>query len=128
MNCDLNSVTLTALLAVGPSIGIAILPPSASAADTADQRDRLVESRLKDLSTTNDAAIARQRIEPGRELDALGNPRVVLRPEEPMQADKAVRTEVQSSLHRLRRETVSQQTEDGRKARVDESLERASRR
>jgi hypothetical protein len=135
-----QSKTFTALLNIGLDIAkvlatvlatvvaMVVPPASASAADAADQRARIVESNLRDLSTANESAVSRQRIETGREVDALGNPRVVLRPEQPRSADQAVGAEVQSSLHRLRRETVSQQTADGRKARVNESLERASGR
>ena len=122
----LNRVRIAAIASITCSIGLC-LATSAGAAETAEQRARIVESSLKDLSAANDAAIARQRLEPVQETDALGSPRVVLKSEPAATADSRVRTEVQSSLHRLRRETVSQQIEDGRKARVDESLERAAR-
>jgi hypothetical protein len=92
-----------------------------------DRRARIVESNLKDLSTANDAAIARHRLTADRELDGLGNPRVALQPESISPTDTRVRQDVQSSLHRLRRETVSQQTEDGRTARVQENLDRTAR-
>ncbi|TNF87307.1 MAG: hypothetical protein EP301_07045 [Gammaproteobacteria bacterium] len=124
MKYALTPVSFVALIAVGFT-GV-MLPMSPSAADSTDQRARIVESSLKDLSVSNDAAIARQRLETGRETDVLGDSRVVLRPEQPIDSDRAVRREVESSLHRLRRETVSRQTEDGRKARIDESLERAT--
>ena len=91
-----------------------------------DRRARIVESNLKDLSTTNEAGITQHRLTAERELDALGNRRLALQPESVSPPETRVRQDVQSSLHRLRRETVSQQTEDGRTARVQESLERAS--
>ncbi len=107
-----------------------LLSSGAAAADAAaassDARARIVESSLKDLSAANDAAIARQRLEPGRATDALGDSRVVLQPEPLPPVDQRVSQDVQSSLHRLRRETVSRQTEDGRKVRVEEGLERAA--
>ena len=92
-----------------------------------DRRARIVESNLKDLSSTNEAAITRHRLATDRSLDALGNPRLALQPEPVPPTDTRVRQDVQSSLHRLRRETVSEQTEDGRTARVQESLDRATR-
>ncbi len=113
---------LTAALSIALSAGV--LPHVACAAERSEQRARIVESSLKDLTASNDAAIARQRIEPSREADALGNPRVALMPEQRVEADTLVRNDVQSSLHRLHRETVSRHTEDGRKARLDESLKR----
>ena len=126
MNHALTPVSFFVLIAA--SFTGVMLPMSPSAADSTDQRARIVESSLKDLSVSNDAAIARQRLETDRETDALGDSRVVLRPEQPIDSDRAVRMEVESSLHRLRRETVSRQTADGRKARIDESLERAKDR
>ena len=109
-------------LSVGLVGTLAGLPAAAD-----DQRARSVESSLRDLSTSNDAAIARQRIEPGRSVDALGEQRVVLEPMPRPSTEAIVRGEVEYNLHRLRRETVSAQTEDGRKARVNESLDRAQR-
>jgi len=109
------------------AIGLGAMTLNASAADSADQRARIVESSLRDLSAGNESAIARQRIEPRRGTDALGNPRIVLQPEPRIESDSLVQAEVESSLHRLRRETVSRQTVDGQKSRVDESLERTAR-
>ena len=104
-----------------------LFPVEAGAADGSEQRSRIVESSLRDLSTANDAAIARQRLEPTAGIDTLGNPRVTLEPRPLPDSQQRVAGEVQSSLHRLRRETVSAQTADDRKARVDESLDRATR-
>ena len=106
---------------------VAIYSDTAAAADSSDQRSRIVESSLKDLSIANDTAIARQRLEPATGVDALGNTRVTLEPRPLPDSQQRVEREAQSSLHRLRRETVSAQTEDGRKARVDESLDRTAR-
>ena len=115
-----------------PGMGLAVLllmllPLGALGAASSDQRSRIVESSLKDLSVANDAGIARHRLEPATGVDALGNPRVTLEPRPLPNSQQRVNQNVESSLHRLRRETVSAQTEDGRKARVDESLDRASR-
>jgi hypothetical protein len=99
---------------------------SAASAGSEELRARIVESNLKDLSETNETAIGRQRLDPIRTLDAQGMPRVDLKPREQPQADQLVCQEVASSLHRLRRETASSQTEDGRKARIDETLTRAA--
>jgi hypothetical protein len=98
----------------------------AASAGSEELRARIVESNLKDLSATNEAAIGRQSLDPIRTLDAQGMPRVDLQPREQNQTDQLVRQEVASSLHRLRRETASSQTEDGRKARIDETLTRAA--
>ena len=89
-----------------------------------DHRARIVESSLKDLSTANDAAIGRDRLEAAPSSDALGAPRVQLQPPEQPQADVMVQREVESSLHRLRRETVNARTSDRRKAAVDDTLSR----
>lgn len=91
-----------------------------------DYRSRVVESSLKDLSVRNDAAIASGRLTQGTSTDVLGNPKVELSPEPRPTTDALIGAEVQSSLHRLRREAVSTQTPDGRKARVNENLDRAA--
>lgn len=131
MKSDLSSLRLAALLSLclGATGGLAdsLSARTAYAADSAQLRSRIVESSLKDLSTANDAAIARQQLTPKPGRDALGNPRVVLQPELPVDTTTAVRTDVQSSLHRLRRETVSRQTMDDRKAKIDENLARTAR-
>lgn len=119
-------------LAMAFAIGMTLPPEPAAAADArqaaaSDQRSRIVESSLKDLSNRNDAAISGSRISAQPGTDALGNPRVDLQPEPRPQTDELVRAEVESSLHRLRRETVSRQTDDGRQARVEETLDRAAR-
>ena len=112
-----------------PLLILALTLVSRVAADTAadEQRARIVESNLRDLSSANDAAITRQRLTAERQRDALGNPRLALRPEPVSPTDLEVRQDVQSSLHRLRRETVSQRTEDGRTARIQDSQDRATR-
>ncbi len=114
------------LLLTAAALALSVALPAAASSAT-DQRARIVESNLKDLSAANDAAIARHRLEPNRELDAMGSSRVALRPEQTPSVDTRVGQDVQSSLHRLRRETVSSQTADGRKARVEDSLDRAAR-
>ena len=103
----------------------AIMTTTASAA-AEDHRSRVVESSLKDLSARNDAAIARGQIRHEASADPLGNPRVKLTSEPLPASDVLIGAEVQSSLHRLRRETVSIQTPDGRKARVNENLDRVA--
>lgn len=118
----LYGLGLTVLLTIGLADGLI-----AHAADSTEQRARIVESSLKDLSRANDAALTRQRIEPGRELDPFGNPRVALLPTPAADIESVVGANVESNLHRLRRETVSRHTEDGRKARVEERLDRAVR-
>ena len=85
-----------------------------------------MESSLKDLSARNDAAIASGQIKDEASADPLGNPRVKLTSEPLPSSDVLIGAEVQSSLHRLRRETVSIQTPDGRKARVNENLDRVA--
>lgn len=91
-----------------------------------DNRSVTVESTLKDLSRANDAEIARQGLTavPGR--DGTGQPRTELvQPPQP-DAAEAVSGAVQSSLHRLKRDTVIRQTPDGRKVLIEDSRDRAS--
>jgi len=91
---------------------------------TGDHRARIVESTLRDLSRTTDAANSRQAIEIGRSSDAMGAPIVSLKPQEVPGTKKLVAQDIQSSLHRLYRDTANRQISDGRKARVEESLSR----
>jgi hypothetical protein len=89
-----------------------------------DTRARIVESTLKDLSIQNDAALKSIRTGPAPATDPMDGARVDLRPEPVSPASAGVDEAVASSLHRLRRETVSKQTQDGRKARVEEQVDR----
>ena len=89
-----------------------------------DQRARIVESGLKDLSAANEAAIARQRVDPVPSTDSLGAPRVRLQPPPEPDADALVREDIQSSLHRLHRETTGIRTGDDRQAIVEDTLNR----
>ena len=94
-------------------------PPMALAAEV-DNRSRIVESSLKDLSRSNDAAIGTNRLEARSTSDTLGNPRVDLTPRPRPESRTLVRSDVESSLHRLKRETASTREPDDRKARVRE--------
>ena len=118
--------SMTTLLSAALSTAALLIPCNASAASAGSEelRARIVESSLKDLSATNEATIGRQQLDPTRTTDALGIPRVDLKPRELPQPDQLVRQDVESSLHRLRRESVSRQTVDDRKARIDETLTR----
>ncbi|MEM8769555.1 MAG: hypothetical protein AAGE43_19120 [Pseudomonadota bacterium] len=105
-------VTMTALLA---------MPGAAPLAAEIDTRSRIVESNLRDLSRSNDAAITSNRLQARPSSDALGNPRLDLTPRPRPDSSTLVRSDVQSSLHRLRRETASAREPDDRKARVREN-------
>jgi hypothetical protein len=89
-----------------------------------DQRSRTVESSLRDLSNRNEAALGSIKDTPQQHPGAFRGDRVDLTPSDIPSTASLVRDDIASSLHRLRRETVSSQTEDGRKARVNESLDR----
>ena len=111
----------------GPVIGLVLalvlalgLPTTALAAEL-DKRSRIVESSLKDLSRSNDAAIGSKGLEARPASDALGNPRVDLTPRPRPESPTLVRSDVQSSLHRLKRETAGNREPDDRKARVREN-------
>ncbi len=97
------------------------MPGTALLAAEVDNRSRIVESSLKDLSRSNDAAIGSNRLQARPTNDALGNPRVDLTPRPRPDNESLVRADVQSSLHRLRRETASAREPDDRKARVREN-------
>ncbi len=89
-----------------------------------DTRSATVQSTLKDLSTTNDAAIAGKGLKAVPGKDALGEPRTDLVVPPPPDTATRMQDEVQSSLHKLRRETVISQTPDPRKAQVDNDRDR----
>ena len=103
-----------------PWLLVAVIPVHAADPLSRDTRSITVESSLKDLSRSNDAAITGNRISatPGR--DALGQPRTDLVVTPRPDAPATVGAEVQSRLHKLNRETVTRQTPDGRKARVQQ--------
>lgn len=94
----------------------------------ADQRALIIESSLKDISTSNDAAIADQQLLRSPSVDALGQPRLDLSNERPVNAnaDAEIRAEVDSSLHRLRRETAISQSTDDQRSQIEETLDRAA--
>lgn len=96
----------------------------AAESDRHDRRAVTVESTLKDLSRTNDAAIGGRQLTPMPGKDALGQPRTDLVREPPPDTAAVVSGEVQSSLHRLRRETVIRQAPDDRAALVQDALDR----
>lgn len=110
---------LTGILLTGAFHGPAV---SAAEPDFRESRARITESKLRDLSRQNEAGLKsivttpRPESVPGRRVDLSG--------EGPPEAAALVRGEVQFSLNRLRRETVSARTADGRKARTDESIDR----
>jgi hypothetical protein len=89
-----------------------------------DDRSRIVESSLKDLSNRNDSALGSTRDTPRPAADPYRGDRVDLGPEEVATVEALLRSDIQSGLHRLRRENASRQTPDGRQARVNESLDR----
>jgi len=91
-----------------------------------DNRSVTVESTLKDLSRSNDAAIGRPAITPVPGKDALGQPRTDLVVQPPPDAAAVVRGEVQSGLHKLKRDTVISQTPDDRKAQVEIDRDQAA--
>jgi len=101
-----------------------LLAPATLAADS---RARVVESTLKDISIRNDAALVSIESVPTSASNPLEGNRVNLEPELRPASATLVQQDVESSLHRLRRETASMQTDDERKARVEESLDRADR-
>lgn len=107
---------------------LAVWPAVMLGAGADDERARIVESTLKDLSGRNEAAASSNRIQVQPSNQALDGKRADVRPEPPPAASRAVAQEVSSSLHRLRRETASSVTADGRQARVNESLDRAAER
>lgn len=92
---------------------------AADARYDADHRSRIIESSLRDLSRNNDAAVARSGLSVSRGTDIQGMPRVELSPAPAPGVDALVEADVQSSLHRLRRETASQQATDDRRARIE---------
>lgn len=94
-------------------------------ASAADQRTRIVESSLEDLSLRNDAALPSIRDTPQPGSDPFSGKRVDLNQKPAPTSTERVAQDIQSSLHRLRRETVSRQTADNRQARVNESQDRA---
>ncbi|MGE0625871.1 MAG: hypothetical protein AB7I04_19660 [Pseudomonadales bacterium] len=104
----------------------AALPLQAAEPSRHDNRAVTVESTLKDLSRRNDAAISSQGITPAQGQDALGQPRTDLEVRPEPDTRVVVSGEVQSSLHKLRRETAIQQTPDDRKARVQDDRDRAA--
>ena len=109
-------------LALLPALtALLVIPGAATLAAEIDTRSRIVESNLKDLSRSNDAAISSNRLEARPTSDALGNPRLDLTPRPRPDSSTLVRSDVQSSLHRLRRETASAREPDDRKARVREN-------
>ena len=101
-----------------------VLAPQAPAADS---RARVVESTLKDIAIRNDAALISIESVPTAAANPLEGERVNVEPELRSSSATLVQQDVQSSLHRLQRATASSQTEDERKARVEESLDRTSR-
>jgi hypothetical protein len=90
----------------------------------ADQRARIVEFSLKDLATSNDRAIGAEKLSVQPGTDALQDPKVQIRPAPEPDSRELVARNVQSSLHKLYRENVSERTPDGRKDRVQESQAR----
>jgi hypothetical protein len=89
-----------------------------------DERARTVESSLKDLSNRNDDGLGSIRATPRPTKRAFDGERSQLAGQDVPSAEALVSTDVASSLHRLRREAVSRQTPDNRKARIDASLHR----
>jgi hypothetical protein len=110
---------LVALLLTGLLPGLAV---AAAGPDFEESRARITESTLRDLSRQNEAGLKsisdtpRPALVPGQRVD--------LSDEGPPTTAALVRGDVQSSLNRLRRETVSARTADGRQARIDESVDR----
>lgn len=102
----------------------AVAPVQAADPGARDTRSITVESTLKDLSRSNDAAISDKGITPIPGKDALGQPRTDLVVTPPPDVARIVSGDVQSSLHRLKRETAIHQTPDARKARVQEAEDR----
>ncbi len=112
----------TLLLTLVPGLSFAPVLQAADAAAAADHRSRIIESSLRDLSRSNDAAIAGAQLSVTRELDTQGMPRVELSPAPVQRGRSVVEADVQSSLHRLRRETVSERASDAsddRRARIE---------
>ena len=101
-------------------------PVMAAEPTRSDNRSVTVESTLEDLSRSNDAAIGRPTITPVPGKDALGQPRTDLVVQPAPDAATVVSGEVQSGLHRLKRDTVVSQTPDDRKARVEIDRDRAA--
>lgn len=110
---------LTGILLIGTLHGPAV---TAAEPDFRESRARITESKLRDLSRQNEAGLKSILTTP-RPAPAPGQ-RVDLSPEGPPEAAVLVRGDVQFSLNRLRRETASARTADGRKARIDESMDR----
>jgi len=107
--------------------GLAAMPFVMAAEPTrSDNRSVTVESTLKDLSRGNDAAIRRPAITTVQGKDALGQPRTDLVVQPPPDAATVVSDEVQSGLHKLKRDTVISQTLDDRKARVEIDRDQAA--
>lgn len=106
---------------------LSALAGPASAALAADQRALIIESSLKDISAGNDAAIANQQLVRSRGVDSLGQPRLDLSRERPISAEAGIEAEVDSSLHRLRRETAILQSTDDRRSQVEDTLDRAAK-
>ena len=102
----------------------ALAPVQAADPLSRETRSITVESTLKDLSRSNDAAITGKGITPIPGRDALGQPRTDLVDRPLPDATAAVGGEIQSSLHKLKRETAIRQTPDGRKARVQNGQDR----
>ena len=112
------------LLTLVPGLSVAPVLQAADATAAADHRSRIIESSLRDLSRSNDAAIAGAELTVTRELDAQGIPRVNLTPAPVQHGESVLEADVQSSLHRLRRETVSERATDAtddRRARIEAS-------
>ena len=90
----------------------------AGAADSREHRARLNESTLNDLARQNNSA-----------LPSIKD-RTQLKPDPVPRAEDLVRENIASSLHRLQRETLSQQAietqTDPRKVLVDAKLQRDS--
>lgn len=116
-------VPLAAVLTV--AILFAAMTPEPVRAD--DPRMRIAESTLKDLSAGIEASLGTIAHTPRPAEGAADGGRVALAQEPPPSLTNRQRSEVESSLHRLRREVVSEQTPDGRQARVNDTLERAGR-
>jgi hypothetical protein len=106
---------------------LSVMPPViAGEPIRSDNRSVTVESTLQDLSRSNDAAIDRPAITPLPGQDALGQPRTDLVVQPPPDVTTVVGNEVQSGLHRLKRDTVIRQTPDDRKARVEIDRDQAA--
>jgi len=106
------------------TISVVGLAGGAISVEAADSRARVVESSLKDLSKTNESSRSVSETPRPSTQAMLGEP-ARLPTEDTRASQTDIHAEVQSSLHRLRRETVSDRTPDERKARINDSLDRS---